>query len=238
MTVEIRRVDGEERLTTLYPLQSHAFGASPHDAESPERWRRALPFTVDSRAFGLFEDGQTAAVAAIIPMTQTVRGAVLPMGGVAGVATHPGARRKGHARTLLRHTLADMRANGEVVSCLYPFRPSFYQRLGYAQLPAVPTTRFSPRGLAPLLRASVPGEVTLQRGKEGLATYLSFVATMQGRMHGFALGPETRAARWADDDQHWAAVARVAGETVGVLAYRILAYGGDLVADQWFYRDV
>ncbi len=83
-------------------------------------------------------------------MRQNIRGTVLPMAGVAGVATHPLARRRGLVRTLLNQLLEEMRDDGTPVSVLYPFRTSFYARFGYVTLPQHRTAVFSPDGLAGL----------------------------------------------------------------------------------------
>ena len=57
------------------------------------------------------------------------------MGGVADVSTHPKARRKGYIRQLMRFIYEQLKNQGYVLSCLYPFRESFYERLGYVTFP-------------------------------------------------------------------------------------------------------
>jgi len=39
--------------------------------------------------------------------------------------------------------------------CLYPFRESFYERLGYVTFPQPRTARFSPQALLPLLKVKL-----------------------------------------------------------------------------------
>ena len=52
-----------------------------------------------------------------------------------------------------------MRDTGCVLSALYPFRPSFYERFGYVGLPRARTVTFSPADSAGLMRKELPGEV-------------------------------------------------------------------------------
>jgi predicted acetyltransferase len=165
-------------------------------------------------------------------MRQNVRGSTYPMAGIAGVATHPLARRQGHVRTLLTQLLGEMRDSGHAVSALYPFRPSFYERFGYASLPKSRRVTFSPTDMGRLLRADLPGEVSLERVKDGYDTYRAFTLRLLEEWHGFSLFPDFRAERLRDENQYWLATARVAGDVVGVVLYRIAAHGGELDAEQ------
>jgi len=59
------------------------------------------------------------------------RDGVLPMGGIASVATWAEARGRGYVDALLRESLRTMREAGQVVSALYPFAWNFYKRYGW-----------------------------------------------------------------------------------------------------------
>jgi predicted acetyltransferase len=54
-----------------------------------------------------------------------------PMGGIAGVATYPEYRRKGHVRSLLTRSLVEMKNKGEFLSMLHPFDIHFYRKFGW-----------------------------------------------------------------------------------------------------------
>jgi predicted acetyltransferase len=56
---------------------------------------------------------------------------VVPMGGIAGVATFNEARGRGYVDALLRDCLERMRAKGQALSALYPFAWAFYRRYGW-----------------------------------------------------------------------------------------------------------
>lgn len=58
-------------------------------------------------------------------------GQIVPMGGLAGVATFAETRGRGYVGALLRHALETMRERGQAVSALYPFSWAFYRRYGW-----------------------------------------------------------------------------------------------------------
>lgn len=124
--MKIRRISPDERPTTSFPLGAYAFERSPAAAGSIEDYRTHLPYS-EGNVTLIAEDGDDAlATVSAIPMRQNVRGTVFPMAGIAGVVTHPLARRQGHVRTLLNQVLTEMRDTGQAVSALYPFRSSFH----------------------------------------------------------------------------------------------------------------
>lgn len=229
--MEIRRINVDERPALSFPLQAYAFEASPASAERMARYRDHLPHPEDSITLVAEAGGTALATVSAIPMRQNVRGVVHPMAGIAGVASHPLARRQGHVRALLTRLLGEMRDEGYACSALYPFRPSFYGRFGYAVLAQSRAVTFAPADLGWLLRAELPGEVTWQRIKDGYRTYRDFTLRLLGQRHGFSALPDSRARALGDEDGRWLVTADVAGETVAAATYRIDGYAGDLVAD-------
>ncbi|CCH22376.1 GNAT family N-acetyltransferase [Micromonospora lupini] len=233
----IRRVTADERLTTSFPLAAYAFETSPLGAARVEEFRDYLPYNQGNRTLVVEEDGTTLAAVSAIGMRQNLRGAVLPMAGVAGVATHPLARRQGHVRTLLHQLLDEMRDEGHVLSALYPFRPSFYARFGYVGLPKPRTVAFSPADLGSLVRAELPGEVGWERIGAGYPAWRAFTERCLQTRHGFSVFPDYRAAGLRDRDEHWLVTARVAGEVTGALTYRIDDHGGTLIGNELLVAD-
>lgn len=77
------------------------------------------------------DDGRLAGACKIYRMTQHLAGAAMPMMGLAAVAVAPYARRRGLGATLCGVALREARDRGDVLSTLYPFRPSYYERLGW-----------------------------------------------------------------------------------------------------------
>ncbi|MEU8329541.1 GNAT family N-acetyltransferase [Micromonospora sp. NPDC048839] len=233
----IRRVTADERLTTSFPLAAYAFESSPLGAARIDEFRDYLPYQEGNRTLVAEEGGVTLAAVSSIPMRQNLRGAVLPMAGVAGVATHPLARRQGHVRVLLHQLLDEVRDEGHPVSALYPFRPSFYARFGYVGLPKPRRATFAPAHLGSLLRVDLPGEVGWERVAAGYPTWRAYTERCLRERHGFALFPDYRANGMRDRDEYWLLTARVDGEVTGAMTYRIDEHGGTLHGNELLVSD-
>ncbi|MFF0149797.1 enhanced intracellular survival protein Eis [Micromonospora sp. NPDC005203] len=233
----IRRVAADERLTTSFPLAAYAFESSPLSASRTEEFRDYLPYNQGNRTLVAEEGGITLAAVSSIPMRQNLRGAVLPMAGVAGVATHPLARRQGHVRVLLHQLLDEVRDEGHSLSALYPFRPSFYARFGYVGLPKARRATFAPAHLGSLLRVDLPGEVGWERVAAGYPAWRAFTERCLRERHGFALFPDYRADGMRDRDEYWLLTARVDGEVTGAVTYRIDEHGGTLHGNELLVSD-
>jgi predicted acetyltransferase len=215
--VTLRQVYGDEMLEITHWMHGYALRPSPPLIDKAEyqamvRQRKGVIY------FALYEDGEPVACAASTPLVQQVRGAPFGAGGVIDVVTHPAARRKGYSRRLMTRLLDAVRQEGRPLSCLYPFRESFYERLGYVTFPQIRKARFAPSTLAPLLKVDLSGEVELTSISEGYETYLDYMLRVQRRVHGMALF-EHADHGWAQRDRFWLALARVDGEAVGLMLY-------------------
>lgn len=227
-TRTIRRVSGEELLTTAYPLHAYAFGATPGPAGEQERWRESLPYRQDNAVLVAFGAGRAEAVAVGISLRQNLRGTVVPMLGISGVATHPGARRRGHIRALLDQLHGEMRDAGHAVSTLYPFRMSFYERFGYVGFPKPRQVRLFSDGLDRMRNVDVPGEVTFHRIGEVFDDYHAFTERLLAERHGFSIFSHHVASELEKSNDHWVVFARHEGEIVGALLYRTSGFGDEL----------
>lgn len=227
--MEIRQVTADERTATMFPLQAYAFESSPWSDADQEAYTRRMQFQRTTVSLIAEEDGQALAGVAALPMRQNVRGLVHDMAGVASVATHPSARRRGFVRQLLTRLLHQMRDQGCTVSALYPFRPSFYGRFGFVGLPRVRTASFAPEGLSHLLRADLGGQVDRFTMREAFDDYDALTLRLLGERHGFSVYDETRTSEFRERPR-WVAIARAGGEVVGAVLYRIEGFGGELIA--------
>lgn len=127
VNTELRALTPEDAYTNRL-LMNHAFGRGavvpPPNPEDPPREM--------NNTWGVFENGKLRASLAIAPfLVHWGPSLVLPMGGIAGVATFVDARGQGYVNQLLRHSLETMRTAGQVVSALYPFSWAFYRRFGW-----------------------------------------------------------------------------------------------------------
>jgi predicted acetyltransferase len=230
--MEIRQIAAHERVEHMFPLQAYAFFPSPWGPAEEDAYRRRMAFYRHVVSLVAIEDGEALACVGAIPMRQNVRGVVRDMAGVASVASHPAARRRGLVRELMGRLLRQMREQGCAVSALYPFRPSFYERFGFVGIPRVRTAAFAPGGVGHLLRARLPGTVQRVPGAEGFDDWRALTVRMLGQRHGFSVFPDWRVEQFRTEPPRWMAVARVDGEVAGVVPYRVDEYGGDLVAEE------
>jgi predicted N-acetyltransferase YhbS len=228
--MKIRQVTAAERADTMFALQAYAFEASPWAGDSLDGYRRRMGYYETSTSLVAEEDGQALACVGAFPMRQNVRGSVVDMAGVASVAAHPSARRRGFVRELVNRLLTQTRDQGAVVSALYPFRPSFYGRFGFVGIPRVRKVSFAPEGLSHLVRATLPGDVERLAMRDGFDEYDAFCRRLVTQRHGFAVYDEVRNAEFRES-KVWMAVARAGGEVVGAVRYRIKEFGGDLIAE-------
>jgi predicted acetyltransferase len=75
--------------------------------------------------------GRPVAALQLHPLRQWVGGEALSVAGVGSVAISPTHRKRGLGAELMAAALRAAHARGDVASALYPFRTSFYKKLGY-----------------------------------------------------------------------------------------------------------
>ena len=236
--VEIREVEGEEIITRARVVADYAFGESPRKPDLEEHRRRLQFRDPNTKTLVAFEDGQPVATITAHPMQQNVRGRVLPMSGIAAVATHPVARRRGYIRQLFDRIFADIHEREQPVSCLYPFRESFYERLGYAAFPSPRYVTLDPHQLTPLVRMAKPGRVETVSLADGWERWRAFLTGYQPQVHGFSLRSE-QGTRWRQDaNDAWVALAfddETSQQPSGLMTYRVTGYTGELRGDAFYY---
>ncbi len=216
----VRQLSTEEMLEVLFPLASYAFHPSP-PFRDPEEAKETIRGRKGVLYFALFEDEKAVATVAGSPMTQQVRGKLYDASGIWGVVTDTAARRKGYCRRLMSSLLAAHRDEGRPLSCLYPFRESFYERLGYVTFPLPRTAKFAPSALRPLLEVDLGGEVERVLIGDGYDTYRDYIQRLQRRTHGMAIFVHGQKEQAQKENRFWLALARVDGELVGMILYRL-----------------
>ena len=219
MIPSVRLVEGQELLDILFWLDNYAFRPTPPFPERDE-WEKRIKTRKTTKYYAVFEGDKGLAITACPQFTQNVRGKIYRMGGFADVSTHPAARRKGYSRMLLRHALRELRKEGNVLSCLYPFRESFYERLGYVTFPQSRQAIFKPEVIAPLLKKDLNGEVSLSLMGECYEIYHEYTTLMQPKTHGMALFTDFEGQHEAaQSNRYWLALAKVKDEIVGLMMY-------------------
>jgi predicted acetyltransferase len=131
VTSEVRRL-GESDLDAFFAIRTISY---PGVDLEEEEYRRIIAKRIP-HSTGLFVGNELACVATMWRLEMNLGGAVVPMGGLAGVASAPERRRGGLIRTLLIDGLARLHEQGVGWSLEYPFDPRFYRRLGWQSVPS------------------------------------------------------------------------------------------------------
>ncbi len=218
--ITIRQLQGEEMLDVLFDLSTYAFNPTPPIRDKDEWLARVRTRGEFSTLIALYEDETPVASAAFTDMAQNVRGMNFRMGGVFGVATYPEARRKGYCKRLMIRLLEAIRDDRRPLATLYPFRESFYQRLGFVNFPQPRKAIFNPADLAPLLHVDLNGSVEKVLDREGYDLYRQYVLEHRARVHGMAV-IERPDPIPPGKERTWLAAARADGELVGLMLYKL-----------------
>jgi predicted acetyltransferase len=143
---------GERRWwRTLLCLRDHSLECC---AQSVTEVTEVPPYYTDIRifvAYGGKHSNKAKASAGYIPVTQNVRwlsllcntsphtiprGKIVNVCGVRGVSSYPEGRRHGYVRAIFNAIFKQARTERVALSCLYPFKQSFYEKMGYCLLGA------------------------------------------------------------------------------------------------------
>jgi predicted acetyltransferase len=219
MKTAIRQLQGDELLEIMYTLNSYSLHPSPPLYDKDE-WFSIVRQRQGMNCHALFEDKTPVSVAVSTPMTQNMRGKLYPASGVWGVATFPSARRKGYCRKVMESVLSSDHDSGKAFSNLYPFRESFYERLGFVSFPLTKIARLKTLSLAPLLKMETEGEIRLQYFGEAYDAYREYLNVMREHRHGMAFFDFGDRAG-ANKNIFWTALAIFDGKVEGIMLYRI-----------------
>lgn len=201
-------------------LGNYAFSSSPRkpDKEADERRLRQRS---EDKIFFSYLDDQPVAKVGIIPMTQNVRGKVVPMGGIGGVCSMPAARRGGHVRALMNHSIQVMHADKQPVSMLYPFKASYYERFGYAGWQVPIWARIAPGALAPYLKIPKHGTVKQRLSSDAKDEFYGFLQSTQQRVHGMSRHPRVRFDNGVENYPTWFTSIHEGDEITGGICYKL-----------------
>jgi predicted acetyltransferase len=220
MDITVRHLQGEEMLEALYALNSYSLHPSP-PLQNKDDWMAIVRERQGITCYAVYEGATPASIVVSTPMTQNMRGRLYPASGVWGVSTAPAARRKGYCRQAMASLLSADRESGKVFTNLYPFRESFYERLGYVSFPLTKIARFTTLSLSPLLKMDLGGEIRVQYIGDAYDVYRDYLTGMRLQRHGMAFFDYGDRAR-ANQNLLWVALADFGGKPEGIMLYRIL----------------
>ncbi len=141
------RQAGRRDIRRLAMLWAHAFPGERTVEQRVRQLEEGGVFGGIEQAWYLERDGRLAGAFRAYQLTQYLHGTPLSMLGLAAVAVAADARRGGIGVTLCTAAVRVGRERGDLVSALYPFRPSFYERLGWGTVGTLHAHRFAPAAL-------------------------------------------------------------------------------------------
>ncbi len=120
---------GESEIPQFLRLADYSFGTYRDKEPEAERVER---FETTGAPAAI--DGSTIASQLYVhEFEQSIRGAIVRMGGIGAVGTVPEYRGSGLVRELLNESFRWMHARGIDVSMLRPFKESYYEKFGYVR---------------------------------------------------------------------------------------------------------
>ena len=164
------------------------------------------------------EDGSLVAHLRVVERTMRCGRAEIPFGGIAGVATHPDHRDRGHAGALLDRAIDHMAARGLPLSLLFTLTHDVYTSRGWIAVEADHVTASRPEAAI----AAAGGYVVRPFEPGHLAGVMS---TYQDVSSGL-VGPIVRAAEYWAGLQQWLPPKPPAGE----LFFDVVLHLGQVVA--------
>ena len=217
-TFDIRQAESSDPANLL--LGNYAFSSSPK-IRNKEEEEKILQQRSDDVTFHSRIDGEAVAKVGVIPMTQNVRGSVLPMGGIGGVCSMPVARRGGHIRALMQTAIEHMHQQGQVVSALYPFKTSYYEMFGYAGWQVPMWAHIEPAALAPYMKLSKHGTVKQRLSGDAKDEFYAFLQDAQSRHHGMSCHPRVRFDNGVDRHPTWFMSVHEGDQITGGICYKL-----------------
>jgi predicted acetyltransferase len=124
---EIRKLTEKDR-EAYRKLMRYAFETVKNNYEDLKWPSEKVPI---DWFYGVFNEDNLVAGAGIIPFDIRMRSQDFKMHGVTGVASKPEFRNQGIIRALMLKLFEDMHDKEIPLSVLYPFKHSFYEKLGY-----------------------------------------------------------------------------------------------------------
>lgn len=231
--VEIKELKGED-VDPILELTFYAFFPTPGNIE---QIMKRKPYMKEDTCLVLYENEKPVSGIICKPIPQNVRGVIKDMCGISEVATHPEGRRKGYAKKLMKLAFDKMKENNQGFSTLYPFKESFYERLGYVSFPQIRTAIISAKSLVPLLDLKLEGTVERMDFDEGFETYKKFLKEIRSKIHGMGVLHDAELERYKDEKKMWVIAAKEGNETIGIMTYAVTGFWKDIKVRDFYCKN-
>jgi len=201
-----------ESLSFVFPLPDHHEEEILNKSFQPDRW-------------GYFDDGgKLTATLTNFDIPVYLDGQVVAARGIGGVASDPVTRGQGHVRAMFEHLLKTDRAEGQLVSVLFPFSHAFYRKFGY-ELCYEHTKASFPTSALKVFRPQVPPTARLLLPTDSMAALMPIYTAFARQYSFMAARSEKSWERFTIDDpkkacKYWYVLSRGGTDT----AYVVFSY--------------
>lgn len=230
MTYDVRELTDADA-ARWFRLGAEGFSGPPRVPGTPR------PTTTPSIAmpgrtpYGLFDDGELVARAAVREYDSWFGHGVVPTCGIASVTVALEARGAGLLTPLVRHLHADARDRGAVIGTLYPTAPGIYRRFGYETIGAYTQVEVRTADLALLPDADATtrrADTSANADGADIETVFELYDTWAAEQNGpltrsgpsFPAGPAAAAAELRDDGLAATLAEGTDGEPLGYALWR------------------
>lgn len=141
---EIRELQ-ESEITALAEIGLHAYPGVLHTVEQTVELLHK--HRTNRHLMGLFDDGVMLGGYFHFDFIMTLLDQPVTIGGIGGVAVHMLHKKQRVAYAMLQHFVRHCRDHQQPMALLYPFRPDFYRRMGFAYGTPVYEYRIHPAGI-------------------------------------------------------------------------------------------
>jgi predicted acetyltransferase len=118
-------------------IRRYAFESNRNTYEEPKEPEKEPLIIYPFKDYIYVQNDEITAVIGIINFKQRIRGTWVNMAGVTGVACKPEFRRQNHITKLFEFVFQTIHSEGYIVSALYPFLYSYYEKVGYCYADSV-----------------------------------------------------------------------------------------------------
>ncbi|MHA2030418.1 MAG: GNAT family N-acetyltransferase [Candidatus Kariarchaeaceae archaeon] len=229
--MEIRKLTKDDYIP-WEDVRSYSFSYTRRIDSLDEKYLYLNP----EQAFGVFVNNKLAAGGYRFHMKQNIRGNIVDMGGISAVASAPEYRRQGYVRQIMDAHFVEMNRLGQYVSVVYPFKPEFYEHMGYAII-AINVNIELPINKLRSYRQKIEYE-RLDRLEGGIHLRNFHRKEIVPKYHGMI---DRSDSRWTRKDEKAPGVvmlARINDELVAAGAYTISGYGGMMESGEYFWTSV
>jgi predicted acetyltransferase len=148
MDWEIRPIADEEELFEYARIQLSAYPAMNGPVENLlTRIRPMFEHDDTSRLYGVFAGRRMLGGMQLLDFQLNYFGRFLPAGGIGSVAVDFTEKKQGVAKAIVQFFIEHYQKQQAHLTLLYPFRPDFYQRMGYGFAPKMHQYSFLPASL-------------------------------------------------------------------------------------------